>query len=109
MPPKDKAKNSRVKDDVKKMEESHDSAKFPPTSSQTSMLPSKTNDTTKISQGLSFQSTFPPKSPLPLPMNSFQWGSHATQMASKPPRAPTNQNQEGIPEKKIPSVNTRPH
>merc|ERR1711954_130556 len=98
MPPKDKAKNSRVKEDLKKMEESQDSAKFPPTGSQSTMIPSKSMDPSKITQGTSFQSTFPPKSPAPLPMNTFQWGSHATQVAPKPPSVPTNQNQEANPE-----------
>ena len=56
MPPKDKTKNNRVKEDVRKMEESHDSSKITSSLSQ-SMLPSKTKEEVKFPPNQSIFST----------------------------------------------------
>jgi len=71
MPPKEKPlKNTQVKEDVKKLEDSQGSSKTPPV--------------------LSLNSTLPSISKSPSNQNWFQWGSHINQMGQKPQSTPTN-------------------
>ena len=65
MPPKEKSKNQRVKEEAKKFEESSESSKIPSSSNTTLPLPPKIGN------------------------NSFQWGSHITQVAQKSTLSPT--------------------